>query len=260
MSSNTDTLSPEHESSGHADAADRMRGSYFVTTQWGLVAQAGGAGPGSAAALEDLCRAYWHPLYAFVRRQGHGVHAAQDLTQEFFARLLEGNRLSAADPRRGRFRSFLLASLKNFLANEWHRGQRQKRGGGCVIFSTAEAESEDQQLYDPQDGAAPDKLFERRWAETLIARVNARLRREYEAAGWGERFDALKVYLLNDFDPPSYAEMSARLGLTESAVKSAIHKLRQRYGQMFRAEIADTVESEDEVEEEIEFLLRALAG
>lgn len=97
--------------------------------------------------------------------------------------------------------------MKNFLANEWHRGQRQKRGGGCIIFSTAEAKSEELQFHDPQDGAAPDKLFERRWAETLIARVNARLRRECEAAGWGERFDALKVYLLNDFDPPSYAEI-----------------------------------------------------
>lgn len=225
-----------------------------------MVLQAGGSGPKSAVALEELCRAYWNPLYAYVRRQGHDLHTAQDLTQEFFSRFLHGNRLASADPDRGRFRSFLLASLKNFLINEWQRGQRQKRGGGCVIFSMSEAEDEDRQGFDPPDQATPEKIFERRWAETLVARVNTRLRREYEAAGWGARFDALKVYLLDEYDPPSYAEMSERLELSEAALKSAIYKLRQRYGQVFRAEIADTLGNSGEVDEEIEHLLNTLSN
>ncbi len=239
---------------------EQRRGSYFCTTQWSLVVEAGGSGPKSAAALEELCAAYWPPLFCYVRGQGHDRPTAQDLTQEFFARLLRGNRLACADPDRGRFRSFLLASLKNFLTNEWHRGQRLKRGGGCVIFSMSEAEAEDQPGFDPQDPSGPDKIFERRWAETLIGRVNARLRREYEAAGWGARFEALKVYLVGEYEPPSYEEMAARLGLTESALKSAIYKLRQRYGQVFRAEIAGTVSNPADVEAEIDSLLQALAG
>jgi RNA polymerase sigma factor (sigma-70 family) len=257
---NHETQNRPGRASSSAHLADGGgRGGYFCTTQWSLVLQAGGAGEKSTAALEQLCRAYWPPLFTYVRRQGHDPHTAQDLTQEFFARLLQGNRLAAADPERGRFRSFLLASLKNFLINEWQRGQRQKRGGGAVFFSLAEADDEDRHGLDLQDHATPERLFERRWAETLIARVNARLRREYEAAGWGARFEALKVYLLDDFDPPSYAETAAKLGLTEAALKSAIYKLRQRYGLVFRAEIAGTIANADEVEEEIEHLFQALA-
>jgi RNA polymerase sigma-70 factor (ECF subfamily) len=161
-------------------------------------------------------------------------------------------------PDKGRFRSFLLASMKHFLANEWNRSQARKRGGGCEIFSLDQVTDEEQRALPAADSAAPDRIFERRWAETVLERVNARLRREYEAAGQAARFDALKVYLLNDYDPVSYAETATRLGLTESAVKSAIYKLRQRYGEMFRAEIAHTVGRADEVEEEIQFLLRAL--
>lgn len=227
----------------------------FATTHWSVVLAAGAQ---SSDALEKLCRAYWYPLFAFVRRQGNDLHAAQDLTQEFFARLLQGNYLAGANPNRGRFRSFLLASLKHFLANEWHRSQRQKRGGGCVIFSTGEAAEEEGRHFELADHASPDKVYERRWAEAVLARVNARLRREYEAIGWGERFEMLKVYLLKDYDPVSYAEMAARLGLTESAVKSAIYTLRQRYGQMFRAEVGQMVGHPDEVEEELQFLLQAL--
>jgi RNA polymerase sigma-70 factor (ECF subfamily) len=222
-----------------------------------MVLRAGESGPGSAAALETLCQSYWAPIYAFVRRQGQDAHAAQDLTQEFFTRLIEGNRLSAADPNRGRFRSFLLASLKNFLTNEWRRSQSQKRGGGCTLFSLNDTDNEERML-DAFHADTPERIFERRWAESVIARVNSRLRREYEAAGWAERFEALKIYLLDDFDPPSYADTAFRLGLTEGAVKSAIFKLRKRYGEMFRAEIADTVSDPAEVDEEIDYLLRAL--
>lgn len=197
-----------------------MAPAVFATTHWSVVVAAGAQ---SSDALEKLCRAYWYPLFAFVRRQGNDLHAAQDLTQEFFARLLdEGHYLAEANPTRGRFRSFLLASLKNFLANEWHRSQRQKQGGGCVFFSTGEAVAEEERHFELADHGSPDKVYERRWAEAVLARVNSRLRHEYEAAGWGERFEILKVYLLHDYDPVSYAETAARLALTESAVKSAI--------------------------------------
>jgi RNA polymerase sigma-70 factor (ECF subfamily) len=245
---------------GFAPAArlDAAQAAEFRTTHWSIVLQAGGRGELSAPALEKLCRGYWAPLYAFVRRQGHNLHAAQDLTQEFFARLLADNSLANVHPDKGRFRSFLLASMKHFLANEWNRSQARKRGGGCEIFSLDQANEEEGHGFEPAGGASPDRLFERRWAETVLARVNARLRREYEAAGQGDRFDALKIYLLADYDPVSYADTAARLGLTESAVKSAIYKLRQRYGEMFRAEIAHTVGRPEDVEEEIQHLLRAL--
>lgn len=259
-SSLTSALSPPGFAVEDAPPGAGARGAEFRTTHWSLVLQAGGGSAQSAAALEKLCRAYWAPLFGFVRRQGHGVHAAQDLTQEFFARLLAGNSLAAVHPAKGRFRSFLLASMKHFLANEWDRARAQKRGGGREIYSLDEACEEDRQGFDPADTASPDKLYERRWAEAVLARVNARLRREYEAAGQAARFDTLKVYLLDGYEPVSYAESAARLGLSESAVKSAIHKLRRRYGEMFRTEIAHTVSRPEEVEEEIHFLLRALSN
>ncbi len=236
----------------------RLRPGEFHTTHWSVVLRARGGSAQSAEALEKLCRAYWRPLFAYVRRQGHDVHAAQDLTQEFFARLLAGGSLASVEPEKGRFRSFLLASLKHFLANEWNRAQCLKRGGGREIFSLDEALAEER--VEPAHDATPDKAFQRRWVETVLGRVNLRLRQEYEAAGQGTRFEALKVYLLNDYDPVSYAETAERLGLTESAVKSAIFKLRQRYGEMFRVEIAHTVRDATEVEEEIRHLLAALGA
>ena len=256
----TNNILPEHSPETGPELVQQARGSLFCTTHWSAVLQAGGRGGSSAEALETLCRNYWYPLYAFVRRRGHGIDEAQDLTQEFFARLLAGNYLAQADPSRGRFRSFLLASLKHFLANEWHRSQCQKRGGGCVIFSVEEAAEEERKHFELPDHASPDRLFERRWIETLLERVTVRLRREYEEAGWRDRFDALKIYLLDDYEPLSYSETAKRLGLTESAVKSAIYKLRQRYAQVLRAEIAHTVDDPAEVEAEIRFLLQTLAG
>ena len=258
---NDDSNTPtEPAAAGFAPGAQfgAAQGAEFRTTHWSVVLRAGGRTADSVPALDKLCRGYWAPLYAFARRHGHDFHAAQDLTQEFFARLLADNSLATVHPDKGRFRSFLLASMKHFLANEWNRSQARKRGGGCEIFSLDQVTEEEHRALPASDNAAPDRLFERRWAETVLARVNARLRREYEAAGQAARFDALKVYLLNDYDPASYADSAARLGLTESAVKSAIYKLRQRYGEMFRAEIAHTVSQPDEVQEEIQFLLRAL--
>jgi RNA polymerase sigma-70 factor (ECF subfamily) len=237
----------------------KARGTYsFETTHWSMVLRAGGDGAASGDALEKLCRAYWPPIYSWVRSQGHNVEEAQDLTQEFFARMLRYGSVARANPEQGRFRSFLLGALKNFLANEWHRARAQKRGGGQAVFSLDAVEGVERDAMEPRSDETPDKLFERRWAETLLARVNARLRREYEAAEQTARFDALKVYLLGGGNPAPYVDTAAALGITESAVKSAIHKLRQRYGEMVRHEIAQTVTSEEDVEDEIRCLLAAL--
>jgi RNA polymerase sigma-70 factor (ECF subfamily) len=214
----------------------------------------------SAEALEKLCRAYWYPVYAFVRRRGHSPHAAQDFTQAFFARLLEKNYLGAADAMKGRFRTFLLTAVTRFLANEYDRAQAEKRGGGVTILSLDEELPEERYQREPADDLSPDRLYEQEWAQTLLARVLSRLREEFDGAGRKGRFDELKVFLLEDKGAVSYAEMAARLGVSESAVKSGIWRLRQRYGELVREEIAQTVTSESEVEEEIRHLLGVLAG
>ena len=193
-----------------------------------------------------------------MRREGHSHEAAQDLTQEFFARLLGYESLASAAPERGRFRSFLLRSLKHFLINEWHRGNRQKRGGGQLPFSLDAMESFQREAIEPRDEDSPDRIFERHWGETVLARANQRLRRQYEAADQGARFDVLKVYLLNGGEPNSYADAAAELVLTASAAKSAIYKLRQRYGEMVRHEVAQTVGDPAQVEDELRCLLAAL--
>jgi RNA polymerase sigma-70 factor (ECF subfamily) len=214
----------------------------------------------SAAALEKLCRAYWYPLYAFVRRQGHDPAAAQDLTQEFFSRLLAGNGLESVDRSKGKFRSFLLASMKNLLANEWHRSQAKKRGGGAPHFSLDAVTAEERYQLDPADESTPEKIFERRWAEAVIDSVTRRLQQEFAEAGLSDRFEALKVFLLAGDEPPSYAEVARQLNLTEGATRTAIYRMRQRYGQLFRDEIAQTVSSPEEMEEEIREFFAVLGG
>jgi RNA polymerase sigma-70 factor (ECF subfamily) len=246
-------------SSTHLDLFSAAR---FRTTRWSMVLQAAGTGwsaPDSVGALEKLCRAYWNPIYSYVLRAGHDAHAAQDLTQEFFSRMLHNDWLSGVHPSKGRFRSFLLAAVKHFLANEWDRAHALKRGGAATTVSLDAAEGAERDALEPVTDNGPDKLFERRWVETVLARVNGRLRRDYEAAGQGDRFEVLKIYLLNDYDPLSYADVAAKLGISESAVKSAIYKLRQRYGELFRAEIAQTLDDPGEVDEEIRFLFRVLS-
>jgi RNA polymerase sigma-70 factor (ECF subfamily) len=235
--------------------------SRFCTTHWSAVLAAGQPqNPQGAAALESLCRAYWRPVYAQVRRHGHDVEAARDLTQEFFARLLEGNWLSPANPQRGRFRSFLLRCLSRFLVDEWRRATAQKRGGGREFFSLDEARAEDNWAMEPVAPDTPPQIYDRHWAEAVLGRANARLRADYEAAGERDRFETLKIYLLDGYEPASYAEAAARLGLTVPAVKSAIYKLRQRFGQAVRAEVAETVARPEDIEQELEHLLQALGG
>lgn len=233
----------------------------FQTTHWSLVLQAAqGSSTQAGEALEKLCRAYWYPLYAYVRRRGYDVAEAQDLTQEYFSRLLAKQYLATIDPDKGRFRSFLLTSMKHFLANEWDRAHRQKRGGGCVTFSIEEAAAEERYQFEPAHEESPEKIFDRRWAQTVLEVVLTRLEQEFSETDKTDLFNELKACLTGDPDASSYVEVAARLGMTESAVKSAAHRLRQRYGELLREEIGQTVASGTEIDEEIRDLCAALAG
>lgn len=233
----------------------------FATTQWSVVLRAVDPSSSQAAnALEQLCRAYWYPLYAYVRRKGHGPHEAQDLTQEFFTRLLAGEGLATVDRSKGRFRSFLLASMNHLLANEYHRERAQKRGGGAAHFSLDALAAEERYGVEPVDQLGPDKLFERRWAETLLDRVVARLREEWDGRERAQRFEDLKIFLLDAKGAESFEEAARRLSTTVPTVKSAVQKLRRRYRELFEEEIASTVARPEDIEDEIRSLFRALEG
>ena len=243
-------------------STERLAGSpVFVTTHWSVVLTAGRKDTARARdALARLCQTYWHPLYAYVRRVGNSPHDAQDLTQEFFARLLAKNYLAGADESRGRFRSFLLASLKHFLANEWHKASAQKRGGGQIPIPIDVATAETSFGFEPADTVTAEKIYERRWALTLLDLVLRRLREEYVRDGKQKLFEQLKPTLTEASRTVAYAEIARRLDTTEGAVKVAVHRLRQRYRELLRAEIADTVASPEEVEDELRNLFAALAG
>jgi RNA polymerase sigma-70 factor (ECF subfamily) len=216
--------------------------------------------PQSADALEKLCRAYWYPLYAYVRRTGQSKENAEDLTQAFFARLLEKNFLNAAEPERGRFRSFLLMALKRFLANEWDRVRAQKRGGGQthVPLDTELAERKFQAETTAGE-ISPDRLYDRRWALTLIEQTMARLRAEFERAGKTGEFERLKSFLTADKSEIPYATVAAELGMVESALRVAVHRLRRRYRELFREEIAHTLAEGEDIDEELRHLLTVLS-
>ena len=232
----------------------------FVTTHWSVVLTARRSDTTRAqAALARLCQAYWYPLYAYVRRRGYQAPDAQDLTQEFFARLLEQNWLAQADRERGRFRTFLLAALSHFLANEWDKARALKRGGGVQIVPLQLDTAETRYGQEPADPLTPEQCFERRWALALLEEVLNRLREEHAAAGTREMFDALKPCLVGDRQAQPYAALAAQLGMTEGAVKVAVHRLRQRYRQLLREEIANTVAMPGEVDEEMHHLFNVLA-
>ncbi|MGH7950620.1 MAG: RNA polymerase sigma factor [Limisphaerales bacterium] len=234
---------------------------HFVTTQWSAVLTAGRSDSTHArVALEKLCRVYWFPIYAFVRRQGNSSHDAQDLTQEFFARLLEKNYFAAADQSKGRFRSFLLASLKHFLANEWDKAKAQKRGGGQMLIPIDFTNAETSCGLELADNFSADKIFERRWALTLLEQVLKRLRAEYVRAGKEKLFGQLKPTLTEESRAVRYAEIAARLDMSEGAIKVAVHRLRTRYRELLRAEISDTVASANEIDDEIKNLFAALSN
>jgi RNA polymerase sigma factor (sigma-70 family) len=230
-------------------------GRQFATTQWSLVAAAGAADDaGSRAALEELCGRYWYPLYAFLRRGGASHADAQDLTQAFLLDLIEHRRLEVADRERGRFRSFLLASLRNFQANQFRAGQAQKRGGSVshlsLDFGTAEANYAREPFHD----LTPERLFERKWALQLLAGSLQRLEEEVTERGRGELFGLIKPQLSGEDSPLAQQEIADRLGMTLSAVKVAVHRWRERLGTMIREEIRSTVVSDDEVESELQHL------
>jgi RNA polymerase sigma-70 factor (ECF subfamily) len=244
---------PQHES------AARTAGQ-FVTTHWSVVLAAGHASsPHAQEALEQLCRTYWYPLYAFVRRRGHEAHEAQDLTQEFFARLLENDFLRAVDRSKGKFRSFMLAALEHFLAKQWRRSRAQKRGGGAALISLDDESAEQHYRQVSTSDLSPDKVFEQQWAVTLLDQVVARLREEFVAEGKGPLFEELKLFLTGEKRSAGYAELAARLGTTEAALKMTVSRMRQRYGALLREEIAQTVSSPLEVDEELRALFAALS-
>jgi RNA polymerase sigma-70 factor (ECF subfamily) len=233
----------------------------FATTRWSQVLAAGHPDTGgSREALARLCESYWYPLYAYVRRWGYDADQAQDLTQEFFTRLLEKHYLRAADPSRGRFRSFLLASLKHFLANERDRAGAIKRGGRATVLPLEIENAEGRYSLEPPDDETPETIYQRRWALTLLERTLTRLSREFEAAGKRALFVRLEGYLTGEQETLPYVELAEELGMSEGAVKVMVHRLRRRFGMLLREEVGDTVSIPAEVDDEIRELFRALKG
>ena len=250
--------------SKHDSRSDELpaRKDQFATTHWSMVVRAGGRdSPEAAGSLASLCENYWFPLYAFVRRSGYAADNAQDLTQEFFVRLLAKNYLAAADPERGRFRSFLLGALKHFLANHERHRSAQKRGG-CrpmlsLDFHTGESRY---RRIEPVDNLTPERLYEKRWAMTLLDLVLGRLREESRAAGKLDLFDRLKQFLAGGCGQPAYSQVAAELGTSEGAVKVSVHRLRRRYRKLLTEEIGRTIAGAEELEDELRELLAALSS
>lgn len=236
-----------------------MQSPRFATTRWSVVLAAGRSGdPEVRAALEILCETYWYPVYYFLRRSGHDNDAAQDLTQGFFARLIEKRDIASANPQRGRFRNFLLGAVKHYVANERVREQALKRGGPLPALSLTTADAERLYAAEPVDNRTPDKAYERRWALMLLQGVMGDLRGEYEQRGDAELFDRLKFTLTGDDTPETYAVIAASLGVSESAVKVGTHRLRRRYRERLWRAVAETVADQKDVQEEIRALIAAL--
>jgi RNA polymerase sigma factor (sigma-70 family) len=248
-----------NQPSGSAGLEVRRRG--FATTHWSLIlAAAEGAPADSRNALAALCRTYWYPLYAYLRSHGHGQHDAEDLTQEFFATLLEKGHLQAADRRRGRFRSFLLTAFKRFLAKEQERARARKRGGGKTVLSLDFPSGEERYQCEPSHDWTAERLFDRRWALTLLDQVVARLGSQFTASGKGRLWEQLHPYLIGTAAAPPLATVAGALGMTERAVKVAVHRLRQRYRELLRDDVAQTVAHPEDIDDELTVLLTALRG
>lgn len=242
------------------DAALSTEGKVFATTHWSVVLTAGRMDSSQAsAALETLCRTYWYPVYAFIRRRGYGPDDAQDLTQSFFAQLLARHRLQAADPARGRFRGFLLACLRHFLANEWDKVRAAKRGGGQASIPFDDLQARQRYDLDADAPAPPDVLYERSWALTLLERVRERLREEYTHAEKGGRFDWLQRFLPGGQGDPRHPEQPQPDGPTSGAQRSEVHRFRQRYRDLLRREIAHTVQRAEDIDDEIRHLIAVLS-
>jgi RNA polymerase sigma-70 factor (ECF subfamily) len=233
----------------------------FRTTQWSVVLLAGQSGSEAAQeALEKLCRTYWYPLYAYVRHRGCRTQDAQDFTQEFFARFLERKHVALADPARGRFRAFLLTSMKNFLINRWEKGRSERRGGARHFISWEVMDAEGRFRAEPVDGVTPETAFEKRWAVTVLEQALDRLREEQEAAGKRDAFEQFKHILWGGRGGLTYAALAATLGMTEGAVKVAVYRLRQRFRELLRAEIAHTVANPSEIDDELRHLVSVMGS
>ena len=232
----------------------------FFTTRWTLVSRAGGETPEARAALGDLCEAYWNPIYRFLRREGRGEDESKELTQAFFAKVLAGAGIGKVDPAKGRFRSYLLGALKHFLANQRRDANREKRGGGAVIESIDTGGTETSpglQIADP--GAAKgDAWFDRHWALAVMERGLDRVRESFEPSGKTGQFEVLKPWRMGDPDGLTRAEAAEQLGMTRAAAKVAIHRLRQKFGEAIRSEVAATVDTEEEIRDELRYLIEAL--
>jgi len=236
-------------------------GDIFATTRWTVVLAAGRKSDTRAqGALEELCDAYWFPLYAYVRRRGHSREDAEDLTQAFFAHFLRSNPLDGLSAERGRFRAFLLASLKHFLANEWDKSQRQKRGGGAPHFSLDWQTADTKFQVAEANELSPDQTFDREWAVALLDKVITRLQQECEAGGRGTQFSGLKDFLTTDKGASTHREAALKLGMDEGAARVAVHRLRKRYRALLRDEIAQTLSDPSQLDEELRALFRAFAG
>jgi len=235
------------------------RQAVFVTTHWSVVLAAGrNDTPRARDALAKLCETYWYPLYAYVRQRGYSPQDAEDRTQEFFARLLEKNSLAALTREKGKFRSFLLTALNHLLVDEWKKERAQKRGSGQIVSLDA-LDGETRFAREPVDTVTPEKLYEQNWALALLGTVYRQLQRDYELSGKGPLFEQLKSCLTGERSAAPYAVLAVRLNMPENTVKTHVHRLRQRYRELLRAEVAQTVATPAEVEEELRCLLRALA-
>jgi len=240
------------------DQTTQNGGIAFTTTHWSVVLEAQGQSPAAQAALEKLCRTYWRPVHSFVRRQGFGIEEAKDLTQGFFALLLERRDLDAVRKEKGRLRSYLLTSLKHFLASEQRRAMAIKRGKGQRLVPLEELTAKERIEMEPADHLSADRLYERRWASSLMEQVLRRLKEEYRAAGNAALFDWLKQLLTDEPGAPSRAEIAARLGMTENAVWQALHRFRHRYQVLLREEISHTVAIASDIEDELRHLISVL--
>jgi RNA polymerase sigma-70 factor (ECF subfamily) len=240
--------------------AERFQPRVFATTHWSVVLAAGqGESEQSKKALESLCVAYWYPIYVYVRRKGYGPEDAQDLTQEFFYQVIAKDHLRLADRNKGKFRNFLLGVLNHFIAHEWSRAHRQKRGGNFTFLSLDQEAPEDRYRLEPADNETPEKNFERQWALTMLDLAMKALEKECKADGKGALFSEVKGCLSGERETGAYAAISERLGMSEAALRVAVHRLRRRFGELLRNEVAHTVATKGEAEEEMRSLMHLLS-